>query len=217
MAARRSFDQELAELNESLIEMGNMVAQAIENAILAFKSEDLELAKTVVQGDREVDHIEKQIESMCLSIILRQQPVAGDLRTVTSALKMVTDMERIGDQASDIAELILSIEGERIYDVVKNIPSMAEVAIAMVNDSITAFVERDLDLAKAVAARDCEVDELFDETKKELVGIIRRGEEMQDNAIEFLMIAKYLERIADHAVNICEWVNFLQTGKQKKK
>jgi phosphate transport system protein len=215
MTARIAFDSELALLNLELVKMGGLVEEAIENAIESFKSQDIALAKTVVENDAHVDDMEKQIEARCLSLIIRQQPVASDLRIISTALKIITDMERIGDHAEDIAAITMEIKGEHIFDVVKHIPKMTELALGMVHDSITAFVKRDLVLAKKIIASDDLVDDLFCDVKADISEILRKGMDVQKNAIDFLMIAKYLERIADHAVNICEWVEFSQTGWHK--
>lgn len=216
MTARHSFDTELGHLNNELIRMGGMIEEAIGNSIKAFKNHDKELARQVIEYDRIVDEIEKTIDSRCLSLILRQQPVARDLRAITTALKMVTDMERIADAASDIAEITLRLEGEHIYTVVEHIPQMAEIASSMVNDAVAAFVREDVALAKQTMERDDEVDSLFDAVKEELLTAVRRGSENSDKVVDFLMIAKYLERIGDHAVNICEWVEFHETGEYKR-
>lgn len=215
MTARSTFDHELKLLNLDLIKMGSMAEEAIEGSIRAFKSHDAELARKVVEGDMLIDEMEKQIEAKCLSLIVRQQPVAGDLRKISTALKMITDIERIGDNAADIAELTIRITGEYIFSIVKHIPKMAEIAVTMVHESISAFVNGDLAQAKRVIETDDEVDELFCKVKEDLSLILKNGEDTHKNSIDFLMIAKYLERIADHAVNICEWVEFSKTGKYK--
>ena len=215
MTARQSFDSELERLNNELIRMGGMIEEAIGNAISAFKNQDKELARQVIEFDSVVDEIEKAIDARCLSLILRQQPVARDLRAITTALKMVTDMERIADAAADIAEISLRLEGEHIYTVVEHIPKMAEIASAMVNEAVSAFVRDDVEMAKQIMDRDDEVDALFDAVKDELMRTVREGSENSDKVVDFLMIAKYLERIGDHAVNICEWVEFHETGEYK--
>jgi phosphate transport system protein len=212
MAARPTFEHELEQLNVDLIKMGALVEEAIENTILAFQNQDCELAKHIVEHDRQINDIEKSIEARSLSLIMRQQPVARDLRTVSTALKIVTDMERIGDQAADIAELLQRIHGPHIYNVVEHIPEMARNAKQMVHDAITAFVDKDLKLAKQVEQQDDVVDELFNRVKEEVVRIMKMDDAPVDHGVDFLMIAKYLERIGDHAVNICEWVEFSQTG-----
>ncbi|HBI72985.1 MAG TPA: phosphate transport system regulatory protein PhoU, partial [Lachnospiraceae bacterium] len=152
------------------------------------------------------------IEARCLSLILKQQPVARDLRIVTTALKVVTDMERIGDHAADIAELILREKREQIYNLVKHIPQMAKVTKSMVHDSVNAFTKVDVDEAREVMKRDDVVDELFDKVKSEVAAILRESSEHVDQCVDILMIAKYFERIGDHAVNICEWTEFHETG-----
>lgn len=215
MAARPSFDHELEQLNIELIKMGALIEKSIENCVSAFKNQDYTLAKEIIKSDRMVDDMEKLIESKCLSLILRQQPVARDLRSVSTALKMVTDMERIGDHASDIAELVMRIDGTHIFNMVKHIPDMASVSKQMVHDAINSFVNADVDLAQKVIQTDDQVDELFNVVKDEVVSILKNSSEHSDRCVDFLMIAKYFERIGDHAVNICEWVEFNKTGDYK--
>lgn len=217
MNARNSFDKELEKLHMDLIKMGSMAEEAIEQSVCAFSMRDNALAKEIMEGDHQIDDMEKQIEAGCLSLILRQQPVAGDLRKITCALKMITDLERIADNAADIAELSLMIRGEHIHEMMRHIPPMAKNSVEMVHHSIDAFVRSDLSLAEQVIAQDDTVDALFCKVKDELGEILRQDRESSDDAIDFLMIAKYLERIADHAVNICEWVLFSETGIHKNK
>ncbi|MBS5724913.1 MAG: phosphate signaling complex protein PhoU [Clostridiales bacterium] len=217
MNARNSFDKELERLHMDLIKMGSMAEEAIEQSVRAFSLRDNALAKEVMQGDHQIDDMEKQIETVCLSLILRQQPVAGDLRRITCALKMITDLERIADNAADIAELSLMIQGDHITEMVRHIPNMAKESVEMVHKSIDSFVRSDLALAEQVIAQDDIVDALFCKVKDELCETLRQNRDNSDNAIDFLMIAKYLERIADHAVNICEWVLFSETGIHKDK
>ncbi|MDF2567013.1 MAG: phosphate transport system regulatory protein PhoU [Oscillospiraceae bacterium] len=216
MGARPTFDNELELLNIDLIKMGALVESSIEKSIEAFKKQDKDLALSVVKGDGAIDEIEKSIETRCLSLLLRQQPVARDLRAISTALKMITDMERIGDNAADIAELVIMIRGDHIFTMVEHIPKMASIAVSMVHDSIESYVKNNLDLAKKTIDRDDDVDSLFNKVKLELVTFIQHATDDFDRAIDFLMIAKYLERIADHAVNICEWVEFYKTGTHKK-
>ncbi len=215
-STRRSFESDLELLNVEMIKMSAMVEHAIENTITAFKNQDERLAEAVIAGDRDVNEAEKQIEAKCLSLILRQQPVARDLRSVSTALKMVTDIERIGDHAADIAELVKYMKGEHIFEIVEHIPTMADVAIEMVHNAVKAFVEQDLQLVKSVTEEDDVMDELFEKTKSEVVDIIRQNETGLDLCVDFLMISKYFERIGDHAVNICEWVEFGITGEYQK-
>ena len=217
MSARQSFESDLELLNLEMIKMSAMAEHAIENAITAFKNHDDKLANAIIAGDRDINDAEKQIEAKCLSLILRQQPVARDLRSVSTALKMVTDIERIGDHAADIAEIVLTMKGEDIFEMVEHIPAMAKVAIEMVHNAVAAFVNQDLSLVKSVTEEDDVMDELFDKTKSEVVGILKQGDDYMDLGVNFLMIAKYFERIGDHAVNICEWVEFGMTGEYQNK
>ncbi len=215
MNARNTFDKELELLHVDLIKMGGMAEDAIDNSVKALLTSDGKAAESVVSHDDEVDEMEKRIEARCLNLILRQQPVATDLRKISSALKMITDIERIGDNAADIAEISLSIEGEPLENMVKHIPQMAKISCAMVHGAIDAFVRNDIAFAKAVIARDDEVDDLFLKVRAELAETLKNDKDINDNAIDFLMIAKYLERIGDHAVNICEWILFMETGVHK--
>ena len=212
MTARMSFEHELQVLKDNLREMGRMIETAIEKTLIAFENQDEALAKDIIQGDRNVNDIEKIIESRCLSLILKQQPVARDLRIVTTALKVVTDMERIGEHAADIAELILREKREHIYNLVKHIPEMGKVAKEMVHDAVTAFTNLNVEEAGRIIKQDDVVDELFDKVKKEVATLLRSSTEQVDQCVDILMIAKYFERIGDHAVNICEWTEFHETG-----
>lgn len=212
---RKTFEASLEDLNVELIKMGAIVEKAINSAIAAFKDHDEKLAKEVVEQDRVIDDMEKDIEAKCLSLILRQQPVACDLRVVSTALKMVTDMERIGDQAADIAELVMGFSDALKYNAIEHIPAMAEVAVAMVHEAIAAFVNRDVNAAREIIRKDDIVDELFEKVKKDVSNSLKNNVENCDIDINFLMIAKYLERIGDHAENICEWIEFSETGDYK--
>lgn len=209
---RKQFDEELNKLNIDLTKMGHLVEISIENMIDAFKRQDKSLANEIITNDRLINDMERAIESRSFNLILRQQPIASDLRNVTSALKIVTDLERIGDQAADIAEIILNLEGEHVYKTVEHIPTMAKRAKMMVHEAIEAFIKKDLTSARIVIKMDDEIDALFEEVKQEVIEIIRENSEKIDYCIDFLMIAKYLERVGDHAVNICEWLEFNQTG-----
>ena len=209
---RNRFDNQLEKLNNELIEMGSMIEQAIEKAISALVNSDVELAKTVIEGDEDIDHQERRVESLCMKLLLQQQPVAKDFRLISSALKMITDMERIGDQASDIAEIIITEEKSEAQDIPKII-KMSEAAGKMVRDSVNAYVEKDLELSRKVIQDDDVVDELFEEVKTTLIGFIAENKGAQGvEAIDLIMVAKYLERIGDHATNIAEWVVFSITG-----
>jgi phosphate transport system protein len=212
MTARLSFEHELQLLRDNLNEMGHLIEVAIEKTLEAFETQNEELAREIIQGDRNVNDIEKTIESRCLSLILKQQPVARDLRIVTTALKVVTDMERIGDHAADISELILREKREPIYNLVKHIPEMGRVAKEMVLDAVTAFTSLNIEDAKEIMKRDDIVDNLFGKVKEEVASLLRSSGEQVDQCVDILMIAKYFERIGDHAVNICEWTEFHETG-----
>lgn len=214
-SARPTFEEALTQLNVELIKMGATVEKSIMDAVEAFKNHDEKLAKDIVAKDRIVDDMEKNIEAQCLSLILRQQPVAGDLRVVSTALKMVTDMERIGDQASDIAELIPHLGEGDTYYACSHIPAMAQVALEMVHGAINAFVEGDVQKAKEIINKDDIVDDYFDKVKNEVADLLREKTGSVDVILNFLMIAKYFERIGDHAENICEWVEFSKTGEYK--
>ncbi|MGM0396409.1 MAG: phosphate signaling complex protein PhoU [Bacillota bacterium] len=209
---RSRFDQELDRLNEELVQMGNLVESSIEAAVSALKAQDVDLARRVVEGDREVNNKEREIEDMAMKLILRQQPVASDLRLISAALRMITDMERIGDQAADISEITILIADQTYLKELIHIPQMGDATIKMVRESIDAFVRRDLDLAIQVILYDDVVDNLFDIIKEELIGHIRDNKGSSEQAIDFMMIAKYFERIGDHAQNIAEWVYYAITG-----
>ena len=173
-------------------------------------------AKSVQEADEEIDQLEKDIERLCLKLLLQQQPVARDLRQISAALKMITDMERIGDQASDIAEIIISEKKAEAADI-PVIVKMSEAAAKMVRDSVNAYVEKDLELSRAVIEYDDVVDEMFEENKKQQIDYISKNSgEGGKEAIDLIMVAKYLERIADHATNIAEWVEFSITGIHKE-
>lgn len=196
--------------------MGAMIETAIGNAVKALMHKDVELAKKAISYDTEIDHKEREIEGDCLKLLLQQQPVAGDLRLISSALKMITDMERVGDHASDISEIVVMLKDKPYQAKLKQIPKMAEETIKMLNDCVDAFVRKDLDLAMDVIKRDDVVDDLFDEEKNSLLSVIRENADNGEEALDLLMIAKYFERIGDHATNIAEWVVFSITGEHKE-
>lgn len=198
--------------NKMLIEMGALAEAAITTAIEALKKQNLELAQKTGFYEKELDQKEKDIEALCLKLLLQQQPVAGDLRLISSALKMITDMERIGDQAQDIAEISVYLLDKVYIKELEHIPMMAEASKKMLSDSIDAFVRRDEGLAKQVILADDLVDDLFKQVKNDLIDLIGVSRDNGEQAIDLIMIAKYLERIGDHAVNIAEWVLFSITG-----
>ncbi len=212
---RNKFDEQLDLLNNELIEMGALIEHAIKSACAALRMRSYEQAKQAIAFDREIDEKENQIESLCLKLLLQQQPVARDLRLISSALKMITDMERIGDQAGDISEIVLMMDGAPESVQPGEIEHMAEATIRMVTRSIDAFVRRDEELARAVIESDDEVDECFVQVREQLVAKITRDPQVGAYALDLFMIAKYLERIGDHAVNIAEWVLFSITGVHK--
>ena len=211
---RSRFDEQLELLNRELIEMGALCERAISMAARALMSGDTALAAQITPLDGEIDQMERDVESRCLKLLLQQQPVAKDLRQVSAALKMVTDMERIGDQASDIAEIIGFLHGRGGEDCAF-IGQMGEATIRMVSGSIDAFVRRDTKLADEVIAHDDIVDAYFLKVKTALIQYIAASPDDGEYALDLLMIAKYFERIGDHAVNIAEWVLFSVTGVHK--
>ena len=208
---RSRFDEQLALLNKEMIEMGALCEEVIALASKALTEADPELAKKVAPLDAEIDQKERNIESLCLKLLLQQQPVARDLRQISAALKMITDMERIGDQAEDIAEIVCTVprHGPETMDIVRK---MATSAIQMVTESIEAFVKSDIMLARKVVSDDDIVDGCFDQVKKALIARIAADPGDGEYAVDLLMIAKYFERIGDHATNIAEWVIFSVTG-----
>lgn len=216
---RRQFEEQLSLLKDLLVKMGELNCEAIEDAVTALEKQDAELARKTKGVEQLVDEKEQQIERLCLKIILKQQPVASDLLFVTSAMKMITDMERIADQAVDISELVIKMSRLPYADAVAEIPEMADKVQDMVRNAAKSFVERDGELAKAVCRADDAVDDLFDVIRNKLTGIVHRDIEGDDNgeqALDMLMVAKYLEKIGDHASNIAEWVIFMITGEHKK-
>ena len=212
---RNQFDNQLERLNTQLIQMGGLIETAISSAVKALIDQDKDQAKEAIYADREVDLKEKDIEDLCLKLLLQQQPVAKDLRLISSALKMITDMERIGDQAADIAEIVILLAGAPYIKKLDTIPKMAEETIRMVTGSIDAYVKKDLELARAVVQSDDIVDDLFVTVKNDLINLIHKDPGTGEQAMDLLMVAKYFERIGDHAVNIAEWVIFSITGEHK--
>ena len=210
---RNKFDMQLELLNEQLTRMGELCELAINRVTKALVEGNLEQAKKVMAADEEIDQMEKDIERLCLKLLLQQQPVARDLRQISAALKMITDMERIGDQTADIAEIIISAGMSEAGDV-KKIEEMSAGVARMVNDSVTAYVERDLELARKVMEADDNIDRLFDDIRGSIINLIAEGNR-GEQGVDLIIIAKYLERIGDHATNIAEWVEFSITGVHK--
>ena len=212
---RNQFDRQLALLNEELIKMGALCEEAISLAARSLASENAALAYKVASVDREIDDMERSIEALCLKLLLQQQPVATDLRVISAALKMITDMERIGDQAEDIAEIVTYLNGRTAEECVQ-IRQMADETRKMVSESVNAYVRQDISLAHAVLAHDDIVDNYFDTVKNNLIDMIASNPADGEYALDLLMIAKYFERIGDHATNIAEWVVFSVTGIHKE-
>lgn len=209
---RNKFDEQLDLLKTQMIQMGALCEEAIASATKALIKGDIELAKKVITTDEDIDLKEKEIESICLKLLLQYQPVARDLRQISSALKMITDMERIGDQAADISEIIM-LANIKAANNTSHIADMAKATIKMVTDSIDAYVQQNLKLAKAVIDYDDVVDNLFNDVKADMIRLINEDTENGEFAIDLIMISKYFERIGDHATNIAEWVVFSITGK----
>ena len=211
---RSKFDEQLALLNRELIAMGALCEEAISLAAKAMLSGDMELAAQVSPLEVEIDQKEREIESLCLKLLLHQQPVARDLRQISAALKMITDMERIGDQAADITEIIGYLQG-RVDGAYNYIEAMSKATMKMVSESVDAFVKQDVTMATAVIDYDDVVDNLFDKVKLSLIEMIGNNPKDGECVLDLLMIAKYFERIGDHAVNIAEWVVFSVAGIHK--
>lgn len=209
---RNRFDEQLSQLNTELITMGALCEEAISGAAKYLIDNDSALKEKVIDTDKQIDRKERDIENLCLRLILHQQPVATDLRLISAALKMISDMERIGDQASDIAEIVKFVNKTNLRENV-HIGDMARATIKMVTDSIDSFVKRDMDIAQNVILHDDTVDNLFLKIKGELISAIKDGTGDAEALIDLLMIAKYFERIGDHAENIAEWVIYSITGK----
>ena len=209
---RSRFDEQLADLNKKLIEMGAMCEECISLAAKALKEGNVNIRWEVEPLDNSLDDLERNVGSLCLKLLLQQQPVARDLRRISASLKMITDMERIGDQTADIADIVIATKSTEEKNL-KDINRMAEATVKMVRDSVSAYVQKDLELARKVMDADDEVDDLFDLVKGDLIKFIsdHKGS-AGDEAIDLIMIAKYLERIGDHATNIAEWVEFSITG-----
>ena len=212
MTSRRAFEEELESLKLELVKMCHITEDMISDSIQALVSKNKALAESVPPRDREVDEYELDIERQCMRILLRRQPVADDFREVSTALKLITDIERIGDQASDIAEIVMSISDQDYIKNLDHLKVMGELGVKMARQSVESFIKNDAALADEIIATDDEMDNLFDVVKDELVELIKANSNNADQAIAFMMIAKYLERIGDHAVNVCEWTKYFETG-----
>ena len=214
---RNKFDSQLEKLNNDLVAMGALCEHAIVHAVDGLVNGDITFAREAIELEKENDRKEREIEAQCLKLLLQQQPVARDLRLISAVLKMITDMERIGDQAADIAELtrLAGVSMSKSRDFTRHISEMSSAVVKMVTDSVDAFVKRDITIAEEVVARDDVVDRLFYKIKKDIIALIAENPSSGEEAIEALMTAKYLERIGDHAVNIAEWVEFSITGRHR--
>lgn len=215
MSIRNKYEEELTTVFNKLIAMCRTVEIAIEKSVNSLVHSDTELAGEVIKEDKNVDNLEHEIEQDCLKILLMEHPVASDFRDVSAALKMITDLERIADQAADISEITFQFGDEQFIKEPSHIKEMAKLATGMVKDSVQSYINRDLELARSLDRRDDGVDNLFGKIKGELVELIKKDGRNADQAILFMMIAKYIERIADHAVNIGEWVEYAITGYHK--
>ncbi len=218
-SSRKIYDEELLQLDTMLARMGHAAGGAIESALTALKTGNIELARSVIARDSEIDAVEHEVEHRCLTLFLRQQPVASDLRKVSTALKMVTDIERIADQASDIAEIILHlhVDTATAVGVMEDIYRMGDLVLKMVKQAIGAYVQVDLASAAEVIARDDVADASFNRISGEIAHYIAEHPNEAETALDLFMITKYLERLGDHAVNVAEWVEFLKTGVHKSR
>lgn len=214
---RSKFDEQLHLLNQEMMQMGSMIEDSIQKAINALIDQNVELAKKIMDNDTQIDHEQKKIENLCFNLLMQQQPVAKDLRVISAAMKMVTDMERIGDHAADISEMTILMSKTKYIPNLEHINRMASETVQMLIRSIEAYVEKDMKKAVEVIASDDVVDDLFDKNKAELIEQIQREPQSAESAADMLMVAKYFERIGDHATNIAEWVIFALDDKKMTK
>jgi len=215
MPQRTHYEKELKGVFDNLILMCRHIEIAIEKCVKALTDRDFELAKEVFEEDKRINQLEREIEQSCLKILVMEHPVARDFREISAALKMITDLERIGDQARDIAEITTQF-GDKEHIRLEEIPIMATIAIQMVRDGVQAYINKDLELARSLDSVDDKVDELFNTIMANLTALIKKNPDNVEQAVMFMMITKYLERIGDHAVNIGEWVEYAITGKHAK-
>jgi phosphate transport system protein len=217
MSIRVRYEKELKEVFDNLVLMCRHIEIAIEKCVESLTEQDFELAKEVYQEEKLIDKLERDIEQSCLKILLMEHPVAGDFREVSAALKMITDLERIGDQARDIAEIAMQFSDRESIKKLFNIPQMAVIVIQMVKDGVQAYINRDIELARSLDKTDDKVDDLFNVVMADLTALIKKNPDNAEQAIMFMMITKYFERIGDHAVNMGEWVEYAITGIHPKK
>ena len=217
MSARVQFEAELNEMKDELVAMCRLTADMIAHATTALVNFDRELGRSIGESDKKVDEYEMDIEKRCMRILIRRQPVARDFRVVSTALKMITDIERFGDQASDIGDLVYTMPGDTYIKKLTHLSAMGELAVRMVRESVNSFIRNDEQLADEVIALDDAMDDMFIAVKDDLIELIRQdGEKNGDQAITLMMVAKYLERIGDHAVNVAEWTKYNETGVHQK-
>lgn len=213
---RSKFNEQLHMLNQEMMHMGSMIEDRIQKAIEALMDGNAELAKDIMESDNEVDREQKLIEGICFNLLMQQQPVARDLRCISAAMKMVTDLERIGDHAADISEMTIMMEASSYPNQLEDIKKMASETVLMLIRSIEAYVEKDMEKARKVIASDDVVDDLFDRNKNDIIDMIHKDPTKGEQAVDLLMVAKYFERIGDHATNIAEWVIFALDDKKTK-
>jgi len=217
MVTRHSYDQELELLRQSLINMGNAVASAIDGAVISLAQQDNELARKIMDYDDEIDQMQIDIEDKCMVLIARQQPIARDLRVIGTGLKITTDLERMGDHAYDIAKIALSLSDQPLIKPLVDIPRMARMAQKMLKDSLEAYITLDIGLAEQVCINDDEVDNIYSQVFRELLTYMMEDPKTITQATQLIFVARYLERIADHATNIAEWTIYLVTGQRLRK
>ncbi|WP_378955320.1 phosphate signaling complex protein PhoU [Pelosinus sp. sgz500959] len=216
-STRQSYNHELESLRQEILKMGTQVEEAIGQAVMSLTKQDLEMAKVVMAGDDDIDHMESDIEDKCMLLIARQQPLARDLRIIGTGLKITTDLERVGDHAFDIAKITLSIAKQPLIKPLVDIPRMSEMAQKMLKDSLLAYINLDITLAEQVCVDDDAVDDLYHQTVRELLTYMMEDPTTIKQATQLLFVARYLERVADHATNIGEWVIYLVTGQRMRK
>ena len=216
MSIRKIFEEELADLKTQLVEMCRLTEKMIADAITALVNRDRELGKSIGVMDKRVDEYEMEIEKKCMRILLKQQPVAKDFREVSTALKMITDIERFGDQAADIGDIVCTMPGEVHIKKLTHIIAMGDLAVKMARESVNSFINNNAALADEVISLDDHMDDMFHSVKHDLIELIKKDSKNGDQAIELMMVAKYLERIGDHAVNVAEWTKYNETGVHQK-
>ncbi len=216
-STRQGYNQELEALRKEILEMGTLVSQAITDAVQSLSKQDMELAQRVMAGDDQIDNLEIDIEDKCMVLIARQQPLARDLRIIGTGLKITTDLERMGDHAFDIAQITLRIGKQPLIKPLVDIPRMAEMAQKMLRDSLDAYINMDISLAEQVCLDDDNVDHLYQQVFRELLTFMMEDPHTIGQATQIIFVARYLERIADHATNIAEWIIYLVTGQRMRK